>query len=387
MAAQTMRVCFVSHTSRTGGAERSLLETIRSLLARDVECVVLLPKNGPLVDALDRIGVEYRVLPYKWWTGREGGPLWRRVARTAANLILAVPASSWITRRNVDIVYTNTISTCLGAWAARLAGRPHVWHIRELGHDHNRSVFDLGETFSLRVIRALSTLCLANSFCVAEKYRDVVQPKEIKVIYQGVELDAEDPQQPKPAPAPPGTFRCVVVGAISPAKRQEEAISAVAQLTEQGVPVELLIVGEGDRQYERTLRELVTRLDLADRVQFLGELDSAGPVIRAADAVVTCSRHEAFGRVTVEAMLAGKPVVGARSGGTAELIRDGHNGFLYEPGDVDQLAGILRRLIESPEGSRRLGEAARAWSTEQFTEKRFGDELLACLAPLVGATS
>ena len=55
--------------------------------------------------------------------------------------------------------------------------------------------------------------------------------------------------------------------------------------------------------------------------------------------------------------------------------------------DIDQLVGVLRRLIESPEGSRRLGEAARAWASEQFTEKRFGDEILACLAPLVGATS
>ena len=48
---------------------------------------------------------------------------------------------------------------------------------------------------------------------------------------------------------------------------------------------------------------------------------------------------------------------------------------------------VLRRLFESPEGSRRLGEAARAWATEQFTEKRFGDEIHACLARLVSATS
>jgi len=376
-----MRVCFVSHTSRTGGAERSLLETIRALLARDVECVALLPGQGALADSLDRIGVEYRVLPYKWWTGRADGPLWRRFARTAANLILAVPASSWIRRQRVDIVYTNTISICLGAWAASLAGKPHVWHIRELGHDHNRSVFDLGERFSLGLIRARSTLCLANSFCVAEKYREAVEPKEIRVIYQGVQLDADEDPEPEQSSDRP--FRCVVVGAISPAKRQEEAIRAVARLNQEGLPIELLIVGEGDRRYERRLRELVAELDLQDRVRFLGQLDSAAPVIRAADAVLTCSRHEAFGRVTVEAMLAGKPVVGARSGGTAELIRDGHNGFLYEPGDVDQLAGVLRRLIESPEGSRRIGAAARTCAGEQFTEKRFGDEILACLAPLV----
>jgi glycosyltransferase involved in cell wall biosynthesis len=114
-------------------------------------------------------------------------------------------------------------------------------------------------------------------------------------------------------------------------------------------------------------------------VSFLGQLESAAPVIRSADAVVNCSRNEAFGRVTVEGMLAGKPVVGAASAGTAELIRHGCNGFLYEPGDVGQLVEILRRLIEDPAEGHCIGQAAYLWASARFTEQRFGEELAALL--------
>lgn len=372
-----MKVCFVSHTSRNGGAERSLLETVRVLLARDVGCIVLLPALGPLSAELERMGVTYRVLPYKKWTATEGGPLWRRFARTLWSLMLVPPAAMWIRRHAADLVYTNTIVIGVGALAAALAGRAHVCHIRELGYEHNRMVFDLGERFSMSLIRRLSRLCLANSFCVADKYRPAIRPTEIHVVYQGVRLDLAA------AEPPPGEgTRMVVVGSISPQKRHEEAIEAVARLAEQGVAAHLLVVGEGDPLYERTLRELAARRGAADRVRFMGGLDSAGGVIRSADVVINCSRSEAFGRVTVEGMLAGKPVVGARSAGTAELIRHGENGLLYEPGNVEQLTEILRQLIDEPDSAARLGAAARGWAVARFTDERFGDELLACLRPL-----
>jgi len=374
-----LTVCFVSHSPRGGGAERSLVETMRALRERGVECVALLPGTGWLAHELERRSFAYHVLPYKTWTAVEGGAAWRRGARSGWNLAMAVRAAAWIRRRSARIVYTNAITTGVGAFAARLAALPHVWHIRELGHEHNRMVYDLGERLSLRLVRSLSALCLANSECVAAKYRERLRPTEIRVVYQGVRLD--DGSSAPDVPVAHG-FRCVAVGAISPAKRQEEAIEAVARLNGRGLATELLIVGEGDRAYGERLRGLVDRLGAGACVSFLGELESAARVIRSADAVVTCSRHEAFGRVTVEGMLAGKPVVGARSAGTAELIRDGETGFLYEPGDVQQLEGILRRLIEDPAERRRVGETARAWAVKRFDERRFGDEILACLLPL-----
>jgi glycosyltransferase involved in cell wall biosynthesis len=377
-----MKICFVSHSSAKGGGERSLLETIHALLDRGVRCVVLLPRRGPLAEDLRALGVECAVLPYRWWVGPEGGPLWRRAARLVWNLLCTVPAYLWIRRWDPDLVYSNTLTVPVGAFAAAVARRGHVWHIRELGHEHNRMVFDLGERTALRVMNALSALILANSECVARRFRPAFGPGKIGVVYQAVEPDL------RPGPAvdrPRRGFRCVAVGSISPAKRQEEAIEAVALLRAEGRDVELLIAGEGDPVYERHLRDLTRRLGLEGEVAFLGEVPSAWPVLRGADAVVQCSRREAFGRVTVEGMLAARPVVGARDAGTAELIHDGRNGLLYEPGDVDQLAAVLRRLMDRPDEAARIGARARDWAAGRFSRRRYGEEILDRLRDVRGA--
>jgi glycosyltransferase involved in cell wall biosynthesis len=369
-----MKICFVSHSSAKGGGERSLLETIHALQVRGVECVALLPKKGPLCADLERMSVEYGILPYRKWTGPEDGPPWRRAARLTWNLLWSLPAALRVRRWGPDLVYTNTSTVPVGAWAAALTGRPHVWHIRELGRVHNRRVFDLGERAALSTIGRLSALVLANSEYVAAHYRPAIGETRIAVVRQAVTPDRRDS-----AGVPPrtGRFRCVVVGSLSRFKRQEEAVEALARLVAGGRAAELLIVGSGDPEYERRLREMSVRLGLEQSVHFLGEVPAAWPFIESADVVVQCSRYEAFGRVAVEGMLAARPVVGASSAGTTELIHDGQNGRLYEVGDVDRLAVILRELMDSPEERTRLGNNARAWAEARFGEEQYGDALVA----------
>jgi glycosyltransferase involved in cell wall biosynthesis len=93
------------------------------------------------------------------------------------------------------------------------------------------------------------------------------------------------------------------------------------------------------------------------------------PYIRAADVLLMCSRMEAFGNVTVETMQLGRPVIGARSGGTKELIRDGETGLLFEVANPNDLARKIRHLYENRELVDKLGAAARAWTEETFTEE------------------
>lgn len=373
-----MKICFFAHSARNGGAERSLLETIEALRAEGVDCVVLAPTTGPFTESLAALGVPHRILPFKRWAAQEGGPLWRRVARTLSTLLLAPLAAIWIRRRRVDLVYTNTMTIGIGCLAAWLAGRPHVWHIRELGYEHGRLVFDLGRKASLALMRWGSRICLANSHCVAQHYRPSLAPTAVHVVYQCVKFDtARIAFEPPPFEG----LRLAVVGALSPQKRQDEAISAVAGLRSAGREVRLLIVGEGSPAYETLLREQAEVLGLKAEVTFLGALESAAGVIRWAEILLNCSRYEAFGRVTVEGMLAGKTVIGARSGGTAEMIREGETGLLYEPGDVDGLLRQLLALADDPARISEIGRAAREWSQERFTPRRYAGELLRLLQP------
>jgi glycosyltransferase involved in cell wall biosynthesis len=81
-------------------------------------------------------------------------------------------------------------------------------------------------------------------------------------------------------------------------------------------------------------------------------------------------------------MKAGKPVVGTKSGGTVEQIRDGFNGFLYEPGDHKALAAKIKYLHDHPDKAEEMGKNGRQWATMTFTRRRYQEELARILGEL-----
>ena len=162
---------------------------------------------------------------------------------------------------------------------------------------------------------------------------------------------------------------------------------ALLELRRRQVDAELVVIGESDGDYGARLRHLVTQSQLEDRVRFLGRLDDPMPQLRAADVALVCSRAEGFGRTTAEAMLAGRPVVGADNTATAELIRDGSNGLLYRTADPHDLACKINYLYCHPEIASRLGWNGRSWAKRAFTRDRYRDEMLPMLNELLPASA
>src|SRR5579883_482455 len=118
-----MRIGFVCHSSNlAGGGERCTLEAIESLRARGADCRVILPSDGTLAKELAERGFEAKVIPYTWWmSDDELGPLYR--LRRLARNFLAVPRVAAALRGwKCDAVYTSTITTPVGAAAARRLG-------------------------------------------------------------------------------------------------------------------------------------------------------------------------------------------------------------------------------------------------------------------------
>ncbi len=377
-----MKICFVSHSAAKGGAERSLLELVDTLKERGAECCIILPKNGSLINELEERGIEYYTFPYRWWMGGKDSPLWKRIARVILNIIVIIPVLARIKQWKCDVVCTNTVTVCVGAFAARLLRLPHLWYIREFGYEDHGLVFDLGSKLSLWLMDCLSTICIANSYAIAKKYRQFIEPSKVKVVYQSVSvpqgISAEE------VTVTPNTgIKCVIVGALQEGKRQEEAILAIGELVHAGINAELLIVGDGNPKYRDYLQKLVSENELDRYVKFIGYVENPFPFVKSADVVLMCSRNEAFGRVTVEAMKIGKPVIGARSGGTIELIRDGFNGFLYTPGDYKELATKIKYLYEHPDVAQDMGYNGLQWATERFTQERYGEEVLTILQQLM----
>ncbi|BCT67971.1 glycosyltransferase family 4 protein [Nitrosospira sp. NRS527] len=378
-----MRVCFVSHSAGKGGAEFALLELLQGLIVEGVDCKVLVPKKGPLLAALDQLHIEWKIIGYPpWWVTRVRRR-WMpgRILRTVRTLLLAVPMAKIIAKWECDLVYSNTVAAGAGALAARLAKRPHVWHLHEFGYRDPNLLFDLGKRRTAHMMDRLSTIFIANSYAVVNDYARYINRDKMKVIYQAVTLPNETESSRGDHTTDRSCFTCVIVGSLHIAKGQDEAIRALAEVVRRGIDAELLLIGGSGRRFRKALAQQARDFNLEQRVRFIGYVENPIPYIRMADVVLVCSRWEAFGRATVEAMLTGKPIIAtANSGGTTELIHNGKTGLLYEAGDHVELADKIQHLYQSPEEGARLGTAAHIWATGRFTQQRYAKEVLNLLS-------
>jgi glycosyltransferase involved in cell wall biosynthesis len=305
----------------------------------------------------------------------------------ARNVVTAIQLARLVRRWRCDAVYTNTIVVPIGSFAAVLAGKPHVWHIHEFGTLDHGLKFDWGEKVSLSLIGRLSAVCVTNSTIVNDHFARWIDPRKLRVVYCSMQLAPSrrrvDEYARELTHSSAQAFRCVLVGRLIGGKGQEDAVLAVAELAKNGVNTELILVGDGSASYIERLKGHVARYELQDRIIFTGRLQNPAAVVSCADAVLMCSRCEAFGRVTVEGMLAGKPVIGARAGATPELIDEGVNGLLYTPGDHHELAAHIKYLSDNRAEAARMGRNAHKWAQSIFSEERLAQELLATLSGVI----
>jgi glycosyltransferase involved in cell wall biosynthesis len=171
----------------------------------------------------------------------------------------------------------------------------------------------------------------------------------------------------------------ILIGAQRAAKGQAEALDALSALRVRGLDVVLDLVGDGNPDFEAELVNRARRHGISDRVRWLPFQPDPFPLLDAADVVLTCSRGEGLGRGTIEGMKMAKPVIGAESGATPELIRHNWNGLLYPPGDVASLARCVEQLYRDRESAREMGRRGRDFALAAFNLSSMGVTLEAVL--------
>ncbi len=122
-------------------------------------------------------------------------------------------------------------------------------------------------------------------------------------------------------------------------------------------------------------------------MQFMGQLrkDQLGGFYRGARfSVVPSIWHEPFGLVLVEAMSHGLPVIASRIGGMQEIVEDGINGFLFDPGDTEDLADKMKILWDNPELCRKMGRAGREKAAREYSEEAYKRRLMAAYDRALG---
>lgn len=373
-----MRIAWLSHTgASSAGAELAMLEAISCLTERQVEIVGIVPVYGPLSPLLEASGATVVAQSNAWWATPGGTSilrLGRQAARSVARNVPALRGMSRLLREiNPDLVVTNTLAIPLGAVAARNVGLPHVWYRHEFGRLDHDFRFHFGEHATFAAIDRLSDLVIVNSRSVLEDAPGRRFRSKARLVTYAVVV-------PPLGPADglrDGLLRLVQVGRMAPSKGQKDAIRAAGDLRRRGIDVEIRFVGPTTwPRYSAELHALAAAEGVADLISISGfRPDPAEEVIQA-DVALTCSRLEAFGRTTVEAMKLGRAVIGARSAGTAELIRDGHTGFTYAPGDAAELASKIELFARDRSLAPALGANAKSWAGQTFTAERYASELM-----------
>lgn len=147
-----------------------------------------------------------------------------------------------------------------------------------------------------------------------------------------------------------------------------------------GAPGTLVLVGEGGSDMhacEAALRREAAEAGLGGSVVFTGAVDNVDEYLRASDAFVFPTQNEAFGLSLVEAMACGLPVAATRVGAAIDVIVNGQNGWLLEPGHAQQLQDVLRRFCSGQNGVEAMGMAARATAVARFSTEAVADRYLA----------
>jgi N-acetylglucosaminyldiphosphoundecaprenol N-acetyl-beta-D-mannosaminyltransferase len=290
-----------------------------------------------------------------------------RLLRSTVHLVLH------LRRLRPDIVHTNSAVVPSSGLAARLCGRPHIWHMREFFADISR----LWLAYQW-LMCALAGVIVCNSGAVAGQFHPAIRKRKIAVVYNGIPADEVVPlpdgrtEAFKQRHSLTGRPLVGVVGRVNlEQKGQDVFVRAVASLAEKFPTAGFVVAGSpypGNEEHGRRLGRMIEALNLHDRIVCTGDVDDLAALYSTLDVCVLPARKpEGLGNVLLEAMALSKPVVGTRTGGIPEVIEDGENGFLVAPGDHDSLAGSLARLLAEPELRRRMGDKGRQRFEERFS--------------------
>ena len=282
--------------------------------------------------------------------------------RTVGGLLGAIPACG----RDSVILHVHEGRGPQVAWCARVAfGTPYVITRRETKPLKRNPL-------TRRLYRRAGRV-VAISHAIARTLEQYDAALRIEVIPSALAHLAASPEVvARLRQRHAGRFLVVLVGALVERHKAQDVLIGVARrVAATHTDIQFLLVGEGEDAAMLRARSA----DLTN-VEFTGFVDDVGSHLAAASLVVLPSRHEGLGSVLLDAMDHGKAIVASRVGGIPELVSDGDNGLLVEPGSVDELERAILALHADPPRLAAMGERGRA-RAEDYTPARMVERYVA----------
>lgn len=304
---------------------------------------------------------------------RTGLRMGRETARLLAEEVPAAAALTRVIRRTrPDVVHLGNglranFDAFLACWMTRT---PVVCHVKGF------EKYGARERWASR--RTAVVVCMTRAILDYCRERGLAAP-EARVVYDALDeswfAPLRERAEVRASLGVPADVPCVgIVGNVQAWKGQHVLVEAMAEVVRSHPATRCVIVGgvhRAGRKYADDLQRRVLALGLGERVGFAGFRDDVPDVLQALDVIVHASvRPEPFGRVILEALALGRPVVASDAGGVPELIEHERTGLLATPGDASALAACIERLLASPSEAAAMAARGQASARERFSLER-----------------
>ncbi len=350
-------ICQVLHTLDVGGAEILAARLGRQLRDEFRFHFICLDSAGTLAEQLAADGFPIHVFQ------RRPGFDWRLLRQL----------SQLFRDQRVEILHAHQYAPfAYCAMARGFSTRPHIVFTEHGRHqpDYPRPKRIWANKFFLgRNDRAIA---VGEAVRQALLQNEGLPPDRVSVIYNGVDLTRFDPFAPlrdsvrQELRLAADDFVLIQVARLDYLKDHGTALRTVSLLRSAGLPLKLLIVGDGPERSK--IEQQHAELQLGDSVQWLGQRKDIPRLLQAADVLLLTSTSEGIPLTLIEGMAAGLPIVATDVGGVAEVVEQGTTGLLARSGNPDQLAAQIRRLLSEPELRVRYGQAGRQRAEQLFSE-------------------
>jgi glycosyltransferase involved in cell wall biosynthesis len=363
------KVIWILHEGNISGANLAAYDYAKVLLDHSWRIKWVLPSNGSFNQFLEDENQETKIIGFYGWMIKIGSKvnLLIYLRQRIRNFLSICKIVKLIIKEKPDIVFTNTITFSVGAFASLYTFKKHFWFIHEFGEeDHGIKIFPFPR-LSCKFLGSISSRVIVNSKATFDKFNKMINNSKIKLCYYPIKLNPLKKENLEIEPNHIYSF--ILIGQIAEGKGHLEVLKAFATAEKEIINYKLNIYGNiVENDYYTKLVEFIEANALDTRVRFYPNNNEPLKVIANHDFLIMASRMEAFGKVTFEALSVGTPVIGKNRGGTKELVLDKYNGFLYE--DEDELIQILTSILNNKTEIQKLSENAFEFVQKKFDYKK-----------------
>jgi len=361
------------------GARISLVELLTHIDRNRFRPVVICHRYGPLVDTLRDIDVETRIVRFGNWRKAKYWPLIPFALRQMVYLSRQEDARLWHSNEFWSYPYARL--------SANRTGIPAICHFR-CSRTPKQIPPRKIKNYMLPKADTIITVSKAQKR-LFKKFPEMAD--RIRVIHNGVDLhrfmNADGGRFREELGVKPGQLLVGIVGPVSRHKGVEEFIRAAKRVLQTFPDARFAVVGpDRPRAFLEEMLALTSSLGLNDNVLFTGFRDDIPEVMSGLDLLLTPSRVEAFGRVLLEAMAAGTPVVASQVGGIPEVICEHDLGILVPPKSPEKLAQAIIDIMTDTPRRERIIQTSREHVSRNFTIESHTREIEKVYDQFLGTT-